>query len=286
MSTLATPSELRERAAAGQKYMPDIHAAPLDAQELAQAVEGLRVSVPAALYRMVERAYCDPPITNQKFALVSFVPSTKAQPDPDGMFGMMKVRGVFATEDEADAHAEKLIKDVDSRHTILTTFVGRPFPIIEGGAVKYGASLKEIKVQEGVSQILKDDDTDRERQETKVRKELEKRKAALTADVVAHESLDADELEERYTHLRVKRAQLAVALGDIAKRLVELKAVAWKTHDELQQLDTTNPTLESAYRKRYEEARAQCGLDNSTTDPMMAMLDLDETQMVEIFGLR
>ena len=41
---------------------------------------------------------------------------------------MIKVRGSYETEDEADARAETLIRTVDSYHKIFTAFVGKPFP--------------------------------------------------------------------------------------------------------------------------------------------------------------
>ena len=76
-----------------------------------------------------EKLYADPPLPNQVFSLISFVPAKGATPDKDGVFGMVKNRGNFATEQEADMQAEKLIKTVDSYHSILSCYTGRPFPL-------------------------------------------------------------------------------------------------------------------------------------------------------------
>ena len=101
----------------------------------------------------IERKYADPIDHGQKFALVSFVPSKTAQPDEDGVYGMMKVRGVYASIDEADDRAEFLVRNVDSYQNILTTYVGRPFPLVQTGE-KYGAELKEIDVEKKIEDKL------------------------------------------------------------------------------------------------------------------------------------
>ena len=61
-------------------------------------------------YPATERTFADPSIPGQKLCLVSFVPSVDAKPDKDGIYGMIKVRGNYETEEEADDRAELLIR--------------------------------------------------------------------------------------------------------------------------------------------------------------------------------
>jgi hypothetical protein len=47
----------------------------------------------------VDKYYADPNQFGQNIALVSFIPSSGSKPDKDNIYGMMKVRGVYGTEE-------------------------------------------------------------------------------------------------------------------------------------------------------------------------------------------
>ena len=118
------------------------------------AVKDLLVP-PIANYPKLERMYADPKQMGQMFSLVSFIPSIQAKPDKDGIYGMIKVRGTFATEDEANSRAEFLIKNVDSYHKIYTVFTGRPFPATESS--KFSHATTEIDIRNKIKNIVSED---------------------------------------------------------------------------------------------------------------------------------
>ena len=99
---------------------------PLNPDDLPKAMEALNKDI---TFAQVDRYYADPQQINQKIALVSFIPSSGATPDKDNIYGMMKVRGVYGSEEEANERAEFIIRNVDSYHEVYHAFVGRPFPV-------------------------------------------------------------------------------------------------------------------------------------------------------------
>ncbi len=92
----------------------------------------------------VEKYYADPNQFGQNIAIVSFIPSSGAKPDKDNIYGMMKVRGVYATEEEANERAEFIIRNVDSYHEIFHCKVGRPFPITDSN--EFANTVKSIDI--------------------------------------------------------------------------------------------------------------------------------------------
>lgn len=210
------------------------------------------------LFPKIERTYCDPPLPNQTFALVSFVPAPNAKADENGVYGCMKIRGVYGTIQEADDRAEHLIQYVDSMQTILTTFVGRPFPIMAGNAQQYGAELRKIDVNKTIEEV---DKVDREKKRLKEQKdiaEIKEREKLLKTDVATESK--GKPIEERYTMARVKLSQLVFTAHDYRKRLDELKGLIVSAHNEVKAIET--PELLEDYMGRYLAAREEAGLCN------------------------
>ena len=113
-----------------------------------EAVNELSVKDFVQKFPRFEKFYADPKLDSQVHTLVSFFPSKGATPDSDGVFGMLKVRGTFATQDEADLRAEYLIRNVDSFHSLYHTYVGRPFPLAVNG--KYISETKEVDIKKKI----------------------------------------------------------------------------------------------------------------------------------------
>ena len=94
---------------------------------------------------------------------MSFVPSSGAKPDKDQIYGMMKVRGVYATEEEANERADFIIRNVDSYHEIFHCHVGRPFPITIND--DYASSVKSIDIRKKTTELISEDILNKKRQE-------------------------------------------------------------------------------------------------------------------------
>jgi len=93
----------------------------------------------------VRRFNVDPAIPHQKFGLISFIPSKNACPDNDGCYGVIKLRGNFSTEQEADKWSERLIRDFDNFAEIDYAFVGNYFPLMDSNEI-YTRSTREIDI--------------------------------------------------------------------------------------------------------------------------------------------
>lgn len=280
--SLQTPSEMKEN-----PFRANTSAPSLSTEQTQQALASLYDNTSISLFPRVERKYADPALTNQNYALVSFVPSREAKPDADGCYGMMKIRGVFATIEEADERAEYIVKNVDSYQSILTTFVGRPFPLIPHDAEKYGAKLNKIDVNKKTEEVISKDIKAKREQDNKEVAEIREREEKLKQDV----KVEMEDLpdEEMYTTLRVKRSQLIYTYMENIKKMRELKDLIYNTDKEIQAMDANDSTLIEQYHQRYMDARRESGFTDEMvqdTDTFMKYLgndvNLDELLSTQI----
>lgn len=269
--SLQTPIQTKEN-----PFKANVGAPALTEEQASRAVAELYDNVSLSIFPRVERKYADPVITNQVYALVSFVPSKEAQPDADGCFGMMKIRGVFATIEEADERAEYIIRNVDSYQSILTTFVGRPFPLIPHDAEKYGAKLNKIDINKKTEQVISKDVKSKRHQDNKEMTEIREREDKLKQDVKVEMGDLPD--EEIYTTLRVKRSQLIYTFVENTKKMKELRELIYKTDTEIKDMDKKDSTLIEQYHQRYMDARRESGFTDEMihdTDTFMKYLGDD-----------
>lgn len=272
--SMRTPREMTE------VPFKHVSAPPLEGSEAESAMQALR----ATLFPKIERSYADPAIPNQTYALVSFVPSKGASPDADGMYGVMKIRGVYASVAEADERSEYLIKNVDSNHVILTTFVGRPFPVIPSGADSYGAEVRKIELSDKTQQTLEADDRKHREDERRQVEDIKKREQNLVKDVEIHDS--ERPIDEQYTMLRVKLAQLTFTAYDYRRRIDDIKKYIVKAHDEALAAEKAHPEVAAVYMDKYRSACAEAGVDNEVPETsFVKYMDEKNINMTEIMSL-
>lgn len=228
----------------------------LSEEDVKNAMAELNVNTFVRRFPKVEKFYADPSIPGQIFSLVSFLPAKGATPDKDGVFGMLKVRGTFATEDEAMLRAEYLVRNVDSYHSIYHTFVGRPFPL--AATNKYISDTVEIDIKKKVTEETSADIRKKRDAERQTIKEIEDKEKELLADV-AKKPEEIDPVDT-YTELRVKKAQLSWTYLETKKKMVEMQNNIIKAREELARMDQENPECKEEYMTRYKEARKKSGL--------------------------
>ena len=207
---------------------------PLSDVDADNAVADLVVS-PIANYPKLERMYADPLLINQKISLVSFIPSKTAKPDKDGIYGMIKVRGTFATEDEANARAEYLIKNVDSYHKIYHTFTGRPFPATCSS--KFSHATTEIDIRNKIRNIVSDDVKKQKDDENKVINEIKDREKLLLEESQTKSRMM--NLKILLTHIPRKRLNMHSLFGHTRKhkkRWMNIKKLLLKLERKSQKL--------------------------------------------------
>ena len=210
-------------------------------------------------YPIRDRYLADPDIQFQRIALVSFVPSEKATPDSNGIYGFMKVRGNYSTEEEASQRAEYLIRNGDSYHKIFHTFVGKPFPITESS--EFSAEREEIDIRKEAGKSVSISVKKKRDEEVQQIKEIEARSAELREDVELEEE-DIDPLDT-YITLKVKSAQLAWTYLEHLKKMADVRQVLLSARESLSKLDEQDSSYAETYFHKYEKAREISGLQTN-----------------------
>lgn len=206
----------------------------------------------------VDRYYADPPQHNQKVSLVSFVPSSGATPDKDGIYGMMKVRGVYATEDEAGERADFLIRNVDSYHEIFHAHVGRPFPITNND--KYASTVKSIDIRKKTTELISEDILNKKRQEKEEMMDMKERENQLLEESKnAQEGKPPDAFDDYITQ-NVKRAQLLWTYKETMEKLKTMRDSYVSAVEKIKEYDESNPEFSDTYKEKYMKARRDAGI--------------------------
>lgn len=242
----------------------------LTEEEVKSALSELNVQTFVNKFPRFERFYADPQLQNQNYGLVSFTPSKGASPDSDGVYGMLKVRGTFATEDEAMLRAEYLIRNGDSYHSIYNTYVGRPFPLC--ASKKYITDTTEVDIKKKIVDSTSTEIRKKRDEERQTMKEIQEREKELLADVERKEPDPYD----CYTELMVKKAQLSWTYHQTLQKMEEMKRNIIKSREEIVKLRAENEDYHEQYFKRYMDAREKAGLP-STDDSFIKYMaeDLD-----------
>jgi hypothetical protein len=232
-------------------------------------------------FTQVEQHFADPPQFGQKICLVSFIPSKGAKPDKDNIYGMMKVRGIYATEDEANERAEFLIRNVDSYHEIYHCHVGRPFPITTSEA--FSDEIKTIDIKQKTTDIISEDIlTQKKNDRQQVEEIKQKEKALLEESKRAQKNEPADPFETYITE-QVKRAQLIWTYVETRKKMATMKENIEKASSTIKEFDVDNPDFYEKYKKRYYEARKEAGLpeEDGNENSFIKFLGLDLKDVIK-----
>lgn len=206
----------------------------------------------------VDRYYADPTQHGQNICLVSFIPSSGAKPDSDNIYGMMKVRGVYATEEEANERADFIIRNVDSYHEIYHCKVGRPFPVTNDN--EFASTVHSIDIRKKTTELISNDILNRKHEEKKEMMDIQDReKKLLEESKNAQEGKPVDPFEE-YITMNVKRAQLLWTYKETKEKLNQMKHSYLTSVDRIKQLDEENPEYKEQYLEKYMSARREAGI--------------------------
>lgn len=249
MNSLTAPADFDR----SQMVQGTIQSVSLSDEQVNAAMSALNVRESLDKFPRVEKYYADPAIPGQNICLHSFVPAKGATPDKDGIYGMVKCRGVFATEKEADERAEFLVRNADSYHSIYHSYVGRPFPLSRDA--RYVAQVNEIDLKKKVAETIDRDVQDKRAEERKAMREIQEREKLLRADV----SKEIDPYD-RYTELQVKRAQMSWTYVETLKKLDEYKRIIIKAREDIAVMDAENADYREQYVDKYMRARDETGL--------------------------
>lgn len=228
--------------------------APLSHEETMEEKARLVSQAPSMVG--INRRYVDPPFQDQKYALISFVPSEGASADPQGFFGFAKIRGVFLTETEADERAEDIIREVDSVNPVLCTYVGRPFPVCASADLKDG-KLREVDMQRKAEEAISANVLKKRREARAEMEEIRQRELELKSDVVEEHP------EDDYVTLRVKWATLKFTAEQHREKIKECDELREKCAEKIKKIRAEHPEYEEAYMERYQRGRSRAGFLNA-----------------------
>jgi hypothetical protein len=223
-----------------------------------------------------DRKYADPKIPGQTYSLHSFIPSKGARPDKDGIFGMIKIRGTFGTLEETNEKAEDLIRNHDSYHKVFHGWVGKPMPITTKS--DFSAQVEEVDINQQISKIVREDVKEKRAQEKKQVQEIRERERNLKQAV----EQEASDPYEKYTCLRVKKAQVVWSYMEHRKKLNEMIDVFEQTLLEIKEMDDEDEDYARRYLDRYLEARVKAGIpDDKNDSSFMKYLNIDVIDLEE-----
>ena len=239
------------------RWKPDQGAPQLTNEEVNSALKELNNNSFTEKFPRVDRTYADPPPPLQSIGLLSFVPAKGAQPNESGVYGFAKLRGNYATEQEADQRAEFLIRNVDSYHQIYHTYVGRPFPMTASS--KYSADTNEIDIRKEMTESISNDVKQKKQDDLKTIQEIKNREEELLADTKKEE---VDPYNE-YITLRVKKAQLSWTYLEHVNKMKEIKDIIVRTRKEIEKLEEDSSDYKEKYYDKYMNARKESGFKDT-----------------------
>jgi hypothetical protein len=248
---------------------------PLNLTECAKAMDVLCKDI---TFTQVDRYYADPAQHNQKIALVSFVPSSGAKPDEDNIYGMMKVRGVYATEQEANERAEFLIRNVDSYHEIFHAYVGRPFPVTTSDV--FASDIKKIDIRKKTTDVISQDIMEKKRQEKADMTDIKEREKKLLEESERAKAGLPRDLFEEYITENVKRAQIIWTYHETKKKMSQMIETYKNAITRIREIDELHPDYAQSYEEKYMEARRQSGIPDDN-ESFVKYLGLDLSTDIE-----
>jgi hypothetical protein len=226
-------------------------------------------------YAQRETVYADPPYKNQAFCLFSWVPSENATPDENGVYGMMKFRGAFDSEDEMNTRAEFLVNHCDSFHRIYHAPIGRPLPITL--KEEYVRDIKFAKQSSSDDDVIHTSVKKDQENEANVQKELHARMKIIKEEETAAPTMDP--LDEYIQH-KVKIAFNMAAIDNFLRQIEKAKSVIRASNESVLSSDLENPDFSAKFIDKYNETRSSVGIDtvHEKDEGMDAIRNMRHTQ--------
>jgi len=136
--------------------------------------------------------------------------------------------------------------------------------------------VNEVDIQKKISTTIAEDVKAKRIEEKSKVDEIREREKTLKESV----EQEATDPYEKYTCLRVKKAQVIWGYLEHRKKLGEMLEVFEKTLAEIQEMDDEDPDYDKKYRSRYEEARQAAGIPEDKGDrSFMRYLDSDVSDL-------
>jgi hypothetical protein len=260
----------------GEKYVPK--QVVLSEEQVSNAMECLQVNDFVEKFPRVDKFYADPQIPSQVYSLHSFVPTKGAKPDEKGVYGFVKFRGAFATQQEADERAEFLIRNVDSFHDIYTSYCGRPFPLSHNK--DFVKETSEVDIREQLVKATSEDVAAKVKKDKQLKDEVMEREKKLIEDCSKEESPI-----DRYTTLQVKRANIISAILEARKKLDKWCENLEKCREEIKQMDESDSSHREAYMENYNVGRQAVGMNTALDGTYLQFMGMSDDEITSRYQI-
>ncbi len=223
------------------------NAPPLTKEEEEAAYQG------QIYYPRIVRKRIDPPISGQEYCNLSFV----FLPEPkDGVWGFVKVRGVWPTKDVASDKAEDIIREVDSKFRIGIAKVGGWIPISDRD--DYFEEQLDARCEEKEKLLNDKAVKEAEARHNKIRLEIKERQEQLL-DPKQDPYADLNGLDY-YTMTTVTKLHLEKYVREQKQKVKDFEAKLAGVVEKLDNLDEKHPKYVDQWVERYNEKRRESGL--------------------------
>ncbi len=221
----------------------------LTTEETEAAAKELIVKFPR-----VERLPVDPPIAGQNYGLFSF----KFLPKPvNGVYGFLKFRGAFVSQEDCDKHAENIIRTIDSKHRLWPYGQGRWLPITTNE--DFAKEVLEVGQQKELSNIYNQRETDEQKVRAQQVREIKSRERKLIEESRRKE-FDNNSMDY-YAQQVMKVQQLESWLEHMRKRKRDMLKALTNGHEEVKRIDEVNPEYKNQVDEKIRYIKEGIGLD-------------------------
>ena len=166
--------------------------------------------------------------------------------------------------EEADEHAQNLVRNYDSYSAIDFVPVGRDFPIMLDNS-SYVSETREVDLRNLLDRTTKEFVEKKRQEEKKEIEEIQERQKKLAEAPSNPENPDDIDY---YIQLRVKKATSLMRQEEASKVMAQCKKVNEKTNSLLSDIEEKHPEFAEQYLARYENALKESGID-TTQNPLI-----------------
>ena len=170
------------------------------------------------------------------------------------VYGVGKIRGAFSSLKEAEEASDKIIKNIDSTHSVYICKIGVPFPLVTKG---FANEVKKIDLRQPIEQSMVESIRQKRAKEQREIEAIKQREQQLTQPV--EESPYLSELDN-YIQLRVGLAHTRYEHDRVKSLSVDLAKKEKALVPKLLEIEKNNPTFVDEYMDRYMQGRKNVGL--------------------------
>ena len=163
--------------------------------------------------------------------------------------GVAKIRGAYVTQQEAEARAEEIVRDIDSTNSVFTCIVGAPFPLVTEGMAE---EVNEIDLQQQTEHAIANNVRKQRRKEQREMEDIKRREEELRRN--AEKDPNIDDLEN-YIAQRVKLSHLRYSINEHTKKKAECVENEKNVVEWLLDMKSRHPEFEEKYMEKYMAGR-------------------------------